>query len=101
MKRPPRPQMKWFIYWLCLFGFVGFGAAEYIAIVNEESGDTLSESLRWLIYSVPYGLGVIAFVGFLIWFVPHILIGGRSRDEERDEQSLGSDTDDGISPPDK
>lgn len=69
----PQPQTRWLIYWAVVFGVLGFVLPEAFAIVNDEPGDTLSESLRYTIDAVPGGLGPLLFVGFIVWFVPHIL----------------------------
>jgi hypothetical protein len=59
---------------LWLIGFGGlFVVLEVIALLDPADGDTLSESLRWLVYSAPWGLGLVAFLGFFVWFIPHIL----------------------------
>jgi ABC-type cobalamin transport system permease subunit len=79
----PPVQTKWIFFWLLLFGGI-FAVLETVALTNNESGDTLSEVLRFLIYSVPWGVGIVIFIGFIGWFVPHIL--NRGKKEESDDR---------------
>lgn len=71
--------------WLLWIGgvIVTFAVLEGIAIRNKPHGDTLSEyTRRWLGISPRRWhrlLGIPVFtvtaVGFVVWFVPHILLG--------------------------
>jgi hypothetical protein len=65
------PKRRWFLYWLLIFGVAAFGVPEAIALTDPDSGDTLTESLRWLVGLHPVIKG--AFLGFIGWFVWHIL----------------------------
>jgi hypothetical protein len=80
--------MRWFWFWLIGFGGL-FVVAETIAIVNDDPGDTLTESLQWLVNNSD--LGVILFVLFFVWFIPHILIKRFQKDEPKPSQTPGQD----------
>lgn len=62
--------------------FVSFLVLELVALQNHKYGDTLSENIRrWLGMDPPNSrrqIAVPAFVallvGFVIWFVPHIVL---------------------------
>lgn len=97
MAQSPRPKTKWLLYWVVIFGLLAFAVPEVIAIANPESGDTLSESLRWLVFGLPFQLGVIAFLLFLLWFFWHIVI-ARSRDGDADQTLPDRPEDDGMTP---
>jgi hypothetical protein len=84
--KAPAPQKKWLLMWILIFGG-SFVVLETIALIDPAEGDTLSESLRWLVYSPPENIGVIAFFAFFAWFIPHILKRRRDRsggDEDSD-----------------
>lgn len=66
-----KPKRRWFLYWLLIFGVVAFGVPEAVAIADPDTGDTLSESLRWLTGN---WIGRAGFVAFIAWFTWHILI---------------------------
>jgi protein-S-isoprenylcysteine O-methyltransferase Ste14 len=68
MKKPSR---RAFLYWLLVFGVLAFAIPETIAIFNDESGDTLTDSIRWVVTAHP--LFTLAFLVFIGWFTWHIL----------------------------
>lgn len=70
MSGAPRPKRAWFIAWIVWA--LAFVVIEAAALLAPDEGDTLSESLRWLVYAVPVA-GVGLFIGFFVWFIPHIL----------------------------
>ena len=72
IQMPLKPKKSWLIYWIVAFGVLAFGVPEIIAIRSPEPGDTLSESLQYVFAGSP--LGITAFLGFIAWFVWHILI---------------------------
>lgn len=76
-------QKKWLAFWIVVFGGV-FAVGEGVALINDEPGDTLSESVRYLIDQNPYGVG--AFIAFMVWFFWHILFQGRKKDKPGDEE---------------
>lgn len=64
-------RWNWFVFWGVVWGGT-FAVAEYVAVKDENPGDTLSENLQALVYAVPGG--PIFFLAFFAWFIPHILI---------------------------
>jgi hypothetical protein len=77
----PRRRTLWATvwgFWLALVA-VTFTVLESIALARREPGDTLSENTRtWLGTDKKWktwgALGfVVALVGFVAWFVPHIV----------------------------
>jgi hypothetical protein len=80
---PPAPRRRtlWATVWSIWLAIVAvtFAVLEAIALVRREPGDTLSENTRaWLgtdkTWKTWGALGfVIALVGFVVWFVPHIV----------------------------
>jgi len=62
------------ILWACWLGIavLWFGIAEYFALVDPRSGDTLSEWFRWAL-SIP-AVGVplsILWIGGIVWLTLH------------------------------
>jgi hypothetical protein len=76
-----RRQRLWGRIWAIwlLLAAVSFAVLEIIGLVNRRPGDTLSENTRrWLgtdrTWRTWGALGfVAALVGFVVWFVPHIV----------------------------
>jgi hypothetical protein len=77
----PKVQGVWARIWTVWLAVVAatFAVLEGIALVRRQPGDTLSENTRhWLgtdrTWTTWGALGfVIALVGFVVWFVPHIV----------------------------
>lgn len=71
--------------WIALLAAAAgvFAVLETIALANRHEGDTLSEAIRrWLGVTpsragrrVSVGLFVAGLLGFVAWFVPHIVAG--------------------------
>lgn len=71
--KAPKPQTRWLLYWLVAFGILGFALPEAIALTDDAKGDTLTENLQYVVDAMPFGLGPVLFLAFIVWFVPHIL----------------------------
>jgi hypothetical protein len=72
--------MRWFWFWLIGFGGM-FVVAEVLALTDDAPGDTLSESLRWLVNNSE--AGTILFILFFVWFIPHILVKRFDKDDPK------------------
>lgn len=72
----------WFYTVAWIFMFLWFAVIESAALFDKDPGDTLSEHLRkWLGTRKDSPIwhriiGWTVFVGFWVWFIPHILLGG-------------------------
>ena len=73
------PAWLWISWITCTLA--GFIILEAVALANRRSGDTLSEYIRkWLGIYPPSHIKrfgttafVVALVGFVVWFIPHIV----------------------------
>lgn len=76
--------MNWTLIWAvwAITAAVSGGVLETIALIDRRKGDTLSEKTRALlgiepvkpIRRVAIPVFVAVFVGFVAWFVPHIVL---------------------------
>jgi hypothetical protein len=66
VRRIPRPRWWWLAYWVIGFGLVSFIAPEMVAVVDPTPGDTLSESVAWLVAVMPGPSGELALAAFFI-----------------------------------
>jgi hypothetical protein len=81
--QPQRPRRRtlWAMVWSIWLAIVAvtFAVLEAVALIRRGRGDTLSENLRswlgtdrtWKTWGA-FGF-VVALIGFVVWFLPHIV----------------------------
>lgn len=78
VKPVPGPWGRIWGWWLAFFA-LSFAILETIALIDRSTEDTLSENTRrWLGTNKTWKTGgalafIVALVGFVIWFIPHIV----------------------------
>jgi hypothetical protein len=79
-----RPKPEWAIYWIVGWFLLAFAIPEAIALVSPESGDTLTETLRYLFRNPLGAIFTTLVLGWLWW---HILMEKINDDTTKDDSS--------------